>query len=412
MDEEAKDFKPTQELTSSKTAPLADFVLNLPWNGTGKVSNRGRRARKKELLNNGTLPGDAKARGPSKMNAFLASQKLQSVKLKGQSSAAGLDKSVGPEMQNSMRTRESLKGGRKDTKGKEGSVGVSSAASGLHRNAASWHPKHQSRVLLDESRGGQLSTENAVVVSKKSRRKRREEPKSYTEDTQGSVQAGASLSSKLKSGARGKSVKYGSTLWTDGMRVDGEEGRNSLLGLGEFLAPGSAPLVDMRPFCTKRSHCPEKVRNLGDVNVRRLLNVTQSGAWVVHMLLFTEEAVKKAVEMKTGYFDRKYVLMGTRASGWLKMRFSGLSESKSVIICEGPCEYQDECSSMRGRLANDALFKIDDQDIPKQDSGVGFTSVSDLCVKLTGPKSLKGSHTVGIRSSRGKMLMVSQVIWF
>uniref|UniRef100_A0A7S0WUK3 Uncharacterized protein n=1 Tax=Pyramimonas obovata TaxID=1411642 RepID=A0A7S0WUK3_9CHLO len=198
-----------------------------------------------------------------------------------------------------------------------------------------------------------------------------------------------------------------------------------LLGWAQLLHPASAPVHDMREFCTRRSDCPEELSAGAMFSLKKLQEVASRGMWAVGMMENTRKAVQAGVDYHNGYPDRKYTLMGLKQSGWLRLRFIGhASNSSTIILCEGACE-RGRCDSFRGYLATDAEFTINDKPVDEQyihtsaklehsqHSKEDIIRFANTCIQIDWTKQLSGMNMIGIRSkSEDKVIMLATMAWF
>jgi len=197
-------------------------------------------------------------------------------------------------------------------------------------------------------------------------------------------------------------------------------GKSDLLGFHTMLHPTSAPLLDFRTLCSKESECPGKIRKV-QISWGHIVEATHRNAWVVSLMETTRNAVTKALDHKTKYIDRKYVLMGTGSSGTLKLKFTGVSASRHMFLCEGPCT--GRCPLYRARLSTDADYFIDGMLIKntkrKQsltylstNNATGVIGMGEWCILVTSPISLQGEHVLSITPKTKKILMITMISWF
>eukprot|EP00238_Polyblepharides_amylifera_P003565 CAMPEP_0196577754 /NCGR_PEP_ID=MMETSP1081-20130531/6768_1 /TAXON_ID=36882 /ORGANISM="Pyramimonas amylifera, Strain CCMP720" /LENGTH=223 /DNA_ID=CAMNT_0041896761 /DNA_START=131 /DNA_END=802 /DNA_ORIENTATION=+ len=213
----------------------------------------------------------------------------------------------------------------------------------------------------------------------------------------------------------------------DGALV-GEQGEaDRMLGWSRMLAEGSAPLHDMREYCSKGSNCPEELSAGEGFSFEQIRNVTNRGMWVSALMNATRKAVNKEYDYHNEYADRKYALMATEHSGWLQLRFFGHVKQKSFILCEGPCRNgPSNCPVYRSLLTGyQALsFQIDNEELPqravhhpgaelnKRKKKSDIFMRAKTCIQVQASKELNGLHTLGIRVNGDKLIMITDIIWF
>jgi len=202
---------------------------------------------------------------------------------------------------------------------------------------------------------------------------------------------------------------------------------SDLLGWAALLEPDSAPVVDMRDYCSDFSRCPKGLKERADsftyFHIAEIMAVAHSGKWVVAIV--EDGASRHEVEMgwsnNWGWRDRKYVLMGSKKSGALKLKLHAKKEANGFILCSPPfCRAGQHCLPHRIQIHEGIALEVDGKDVTNKihqkgkpvAKGQDMKKLEDMCIWVDEHISV-GPHVLTIRgTSDEKVVNIAHVIWW
>ncbi|KAK3267907.1 hypothetical protein CYMTET_23562 [Cymbomonas tetramitiformis] len=180
----------------------------------------------------------------------------------------------------------------------------------------------------------------------------------------------------------------------------GDETAKAVHGFAVMMAPGSAPLADMREFCVEGA--ASKCGSISGVTEESLIQAAKEGKWPVGLFPTTRHAVEKEVNAGLGYADKKNGVFGVKESNELKLSFTVTSSRGYLLVCTVQC---DKCPERYGSLHTDAQVTVDG-------TPATVSVFEDPCYKVTAGFSA-GKHELGVRvTSAEKYIALSYFIWW